>query len=130
MDEETEVDNILATAKKVDSISAQILLREAYEISYGIHNHNLGPPNSNPFDLVLRRNEESYEPYSPLYRIIKEFRIKDVSKRFGVSLPEFLEMPREMCKLILDLSEEEGLVERTALDSVQNELTKNKHQGR
>lgn len=98
LEQRTEVDWLLENVKHIDSLSAQLLLREAYESSYEIAEHHL--ENAHPWDLVLSRHKEDYERYGTLYRTVHLFRLREVAKRFGYNLTEYLNLPREFVALI------------------------------
>mgnify|MGYP000014629355 CR=1 FL=1 len=116
----TKVDELLKSARKIDSISAQILLREAYEISYHIFDHERDM--DHPWNLVMERHKENYNKYGTLYRTVYTYRLRDVHKRFGLNLEEFLELPREMVELILDICAKEDQEDSGAFKNVRAEL--------
>lgn len=111
----TRVDKLLESVKKIDSISAQILLREAYEVSYEIVNREEEP--YHPWDMVLERPKENYTLYGTLYRTIYSYRLRDINKRFGLNLDEFLDLPREFVELIFEICQKE---DETGQDTLQN----------
>lgn len=121
LDVRTEVDDLLKNFIKVDSISANLLMREAYEISYGIYDHDRD--DTHPWSLVLHSIKEDYSTYSPLYNAFYRYRLRNIEKRWGLSVTEFLELPREFVELIFEISKEEDLEEdrtyRDVKDSVE-----------
>lgn len=115
----TEIDKVLETLPKVDSITAQLLLREAYEITYGIFDHSTS---EHPWDLVLNRKQETVGAYSALSRTLRAYRLKDVKGRFGLSITEFLDLPRETVNEIFQICDEVAEVESKAYSSVERDL--------
>jgi hypothetical protein len=118
LEQHTDIDELLETAAQIDSLSAQILLREAYETSYAIANHR--STSTHPWSLVLAREKENYNHYGTLYNAIHLFRLADVAKRFGYNLTEYLELPREIIEVIQHICQQED----RANDSTFDELKK------
>lgn len=116
----TEIDNIISTFNKVDNITGKILLREAYDITYGIYNHDANE--AHPWGLTLHTPKEDYWDYGPFKRMVYFYRTKDVFKRFGLNITEFLELPRVFCDHLLEVSGELTLEEGKGLQAVKNEL--------
>lgn len=85
----------------------QIILREAYEIAYGIYDHVHGPIDRT-MSLVALHPKENYNEGSRLYQTIRRYRIYEVNKHFGLNLTEFLELPREFTELIFSILSEEA----------------------
>lgn len=116
----TEIDEILKSAKKVDSISAQILLREAYEISYEIFDHN--QDYTHPWALVQTREKENYFDYGTLHRTIYSYRLREINKRFDLSITEFLDLPREIVELLIKVSDEELARDSKSYNEIKDQL--------
>tara|TARA_B100000929_G_scaffold275393_1_gene249271 strand:- start:677 stop:1132 length:456 start_codon:yes stop_codon:yes gene_type:complete len=116
----TEIDKLLESVKKIDSISAQILLREAYEVSYEIVNREEDP--YHPWEMVLERHKENYTLYGTLYRTIYSYRLRDINKRFGLNLAEFLDLPREFVELIFEICHKEDETGQETLQNLAEEL--------
>lgn len=110
---------MLESARKIDSISAQILLREAYEISYDIVSDD---EPYHPWSLVLERHKENYTDYGTLYRTIYSYRLRDVNKRFGLNLTEFLDLPREFVELVFMICQEEDTTGEETIANLAEEL--------
>lgn len=103
----------------MDNITAKLLLLEAYEITYQIYNHNLG---NHPFNLVLHHYKESVEDYSPMQHLLRAYVAKGVYKRFGISLVEFLNLPRHVNRNLLRICDEFLLRDSQTLDSISSDL--------
>jgi len=100
------LDNILEQGKQLDNIAAQMVIRDAYETQFGIFDH--GSPDAGPLALVEYRPQEDVSEYSALYRTFYQYHLYEVHKEWGLSLNEFLEMPREYCALMLRISSEKA----------------------
>lgn len=100
------VDDLCRTlAAKVDNITAQMLLREAYETSYHIYNHDAA--DANPLAVVSHHYKEDVCEYGPLYRMFHTYRLKDINKHWGLSIEEFLALPREYTELMISIVDDE-----------------------
>ena len=121
--ESVELDRLLKVVEKVDSLSAQLLLREAYEISYRIHDHAFGTYHA--WNLALNRPKENYCEYGTLYRTVHAYHLREVHKRFGYNLTEFLDLPRELVELIFKICETEGQQDAKSFSIVKKELDAN-----
>ncbi len=120
----TEVDKILTEVKNVDSISAQLLLREAYEMTYGLIDE--AEENPHPWELVSTTPKEEINKYGPLYRTLRAYRLNNVNDKFGYSFTEFLALPRNLVDEIFTICEEEAVVEAKAVASVSKDLSSSK----
>lgn len=85
----------------------QILLREAYDIAYEIYDHRNGSPNR-PLALVAHHPKEDYGRHSLLYRTIERYRKYEIYKHYGLSLVEFLELPRDIVEFMFETLSEEA----------------------
>lgn len=69
---------------------------------YGIFDHERLGANK-PLALVARHPAEDVYTHSRAYNTVKRFIENDVSETTGCSLPEFLNMPREYTRLIMEV---------------------------
>lgn len=106
MGNDRELARLLDSVKALDPIQARIVLRDAYETSYGIYNHDTEDP-SRPMALVALHPAENVTAHSRLYNTIRRYKMYDVKTHFGYNLSEFLELPREFTKFIFDVLAEE-----------------------
>lgn len=106
--------------RNVDSISAQMLLREAYEISYYIYDHNR--PDSHPWALCMHSPKEDSATYGPLHRKIASYRLRNIYDKFGLNLSEFLDCPREVTDLLLKMADAEMVEKDRSLEEIEREL--------
>ena len=82
----------------MSSVSAQILLRMAYETDFSIHDH-LNSRN-NPLDSVKLFDCEKYREVSPMYAAIKRYASLGIGEHFKISLLEYLSLPHEMIEML------------------------------
>lgn len=102
------------------SIDAQLFLDEAYDITYGIHDHRL--PDGTPLDLVaIHPAEETYKS-SLLQGYIKRFRLNSVNKHFGCSINEFLQLPKYVADELLEQSVQANRASSVDADSIEDKL--------
>lgn len=83
------------------STDAQLLMQDAYETTLGIYNHEARDKNR-PLALVAMQGSEDTNVGSRLYERIRQFRIRQVPKWYGLSLREFLELPTDYVEFILE----------------------------
>lgn len=101
-----QLETLLENSRKVDSITAQLILRDAYDVDYGIFDHV--NDRSRPLALVARHVKEDYCEYGGLYRAIYQYNVNEVGKRWNMSVVEFLNLPREFHRLILRICAEDA----------------------
>lgn len=106
MGENTLLENILSQGKVLDSIAAQLVIRDAYETQFGIFDH--GGPEAAPLSLVEYRAKEDVSEYGALYRTFYQYHLYEVHKEWGLSITDFLNLPREFCSLMLRISSEKA----------------------
>lgn len=118
---------LLESTGKLDSISAQLVLRDAYDIDYGLFDH--ANDRSRPLALVGKMDKEDYHEYGGLYRAIYQFNVNEVHKSWGFTLTEFLDLPREIHRLVLRICSEDAARSLIPTEKQIKELEKNKQQG-
>lgn len=98
------------------------MIRDAYETQYGIFDH--GGPDAGPLSLVEYRPKEDVSEYGTLYRTFYQYHLYEVQKEWGLSIAEFLELPREYCSLILRISSEKAARLTTTTNKQLNTVNK------
>ena len=110
-DEPKILDQMLAHAPPQDGYSATMLALEAYDETYGIYDYSVDDPTM-PLALVAMHPKEDCVSNGRLEKTIKAFRRSRVYKHYGLSLNEFLQLPRHIGQFILndcyDTEREEG----------------------
>lgn len=79
-----------------------IVLNESYEQSYGIFDHNSS--NAHPLSIVSMHENERYTEGTGLYNLIARYLKHPIKDRFGLSLIEFMNLPREYTEELIRLS--------------------------
>lgn len=102
---ENEIIEILrrGAADTLGAVDLEIVLRESYEQTYGIADHNL-TQNQGPLGLVARRPAEAYGVGSGLYNFIARFSMYKIHEKFGLSLTEALQLPRHITDEIFEIT--------------------------
>lgn len=97
---------LAANTKKVDSYTAELLLRERYETHYGIFNHDdPAAPKLRPLALVALHPKEDSFRYSMRHRLYWRFRDYDMGKHYNLSFKEFLELPWETTQALFAIEQ-------------------------
>jgi hypothetical protein len=112
---------MLATAPQMCATDAQLLLRDRYDQTYGIFNHDLGDPDR-PWALIGMHWAEDCSTGSYLYERIEAFEDKKIYARFGLSLTEFLALPRDVTDHLFRIANKKQSVENKITGEVLNEL--------
>lgn len=120
------METLLETVGNLDSISAQLVLRDAYDTDYGLYDH--ANDRSRPLALVGKHEKEDYNEYGGLYRAIYQFNVNEVHKNWGLNLVEFLNLPREIHRLILRICSEDAARSLIPTEKQIRELERNKQQ--
>lgn len=111
----------LKRAPQLHSSSVTLLLREAYETTYGIYNHDRTDPNR-PLAILAAHPAENASLGSTLYERIEQFAELNVHKFFGLSFAELLELPNDVVLKILEVSGKRQKFELEVAQSLQNRL--------
>ena len=111
-----KIQALVDSSPKLALTDAQILLLDTYVTTFGICDHGLMA--DRPLALVAMHWEEDNSNSSSLYERIQQFEDRQVYKRFGLSLTEFLELPRDVCIKILDVSTKKQKDENNVTDAV------------
>lgn len=85
------------------SDSAQVMLSMAYETTYGLYDH-YNVSDNNPLASVAMHPAEDYSELSGLYRAIERYERQGVNNRFGLSLTEYLELPRDTIAMLTNIT--------------------------
>jgi hypothetical protein len=105
-----------------DNIEVQLYLDEAYQTTYGIHNHNLHA--SSPFDLVGFHPVEDIWSSSLKRSYIRRFRLNSVGKHFNISILEFFKLTKVEADELLDQAVEANKATSRTADSIEAQLSK------
>lgn len=100
---------------------AKTLQLEAYDTAYGIANYD--GERVNGLDYVLMHPAEEVNPNSLLYDAIRKFGKRNIARVFGLSITEFLELPRDICDHLFDVGLEIAKEKNDGIEDVIDELT-------
>ena len=84
----------------MSSIDADLALRELYETTYHLYDHNL-PTEHRPLALVGRNAAEDPATFSPLHRRIDEYVELQVFEHTGMPFDQFIQLPAEYVRRLL-----------------------------
>lgn len=96
-----ELKQLHAAGKPIrDPIALQAILSQAYDITYGLYDHN--SEKAHPFATSLLHEGERLDYRSPLQLRLKEYRSRQVKDITGLNFDEFLNRPRDEVETILN----------------------------
>lgn len=101
--QETMIDRLMNSSDKLPSDSAQVMLSMAYDTTYGIYDH-YNTSDTNPLTTVTMHPAEDYKELSGMYRAIERYERQGINNRFGLSLTEYLELPRSVIAMLTDIT--------------------------
>ena len=114
---------MIDTSPKLRFTDGQILLLDVYESGYGIYDHSQhAVDNSRPLALVAMNWEEDASTGSQLYERIELFKERQIYQIFGLSLTEFLDLPRDICTKILESCGKKQNEEGKVVDDISRHL--------
>jgi len=107
--EKVDINNPIRELMRVSpslvSPDVALLMRDRYETTYGIYNHD-APMAGRELALVGMHPKEDVTTTSLLRERIREFGKREVFKHTGVSLTEFMEFPPDVCQMIFETAAE------------------------
>lgn len=89
--------------KVKDDWHRQILLRELYQQFYGIHEGNPSAKGDS-LDLVRMSPKEGFLDCGPVQQAMEEFRLNNLKEHWGISVVEWLNMPRPYAMYLMKSS--------------------------
>lgn len=124
----TEIDELLDSVDSVGGIDAKILLIEAYETAYEIFDHENVDFNR-PLSLVAMHEKECYGEVSGLRRRVERYNLHDIYNKFGLSLSEFLDLPRDYTEMLFSVVQEQAEREGPSLGKQVDKLERDFNKG-
>lgn len=105
------------SAKYLNGFDRQMLLRQEYEKTFGIYDHDNRTSDPPGYELILMNPSEDLDEHSKLYNTIRRYHINQIYKEFGLSLTDFLELPFDIVDFLYKvLSESRERAARAAED--------------
>jgi hypothetical protein len=95
----------------VDSVEAQLLLRETYQTVMGIYSHVTRHKEPRPMALFAAHPNESTKETSRRFRRMHQFSEAKVMDIFGVSWDKFQEMPFPEAELLLSVARDRNRID-------------------
>lgn len=118
MSEDKAVDPVTG---RYDNITAQMLLSEAYDIEYGLYDHN-NPALDHPFQGQLMTEGEKMLLDSPMKELFKTYHTYQIYKWFGISLFEFINLPGVRFDMLIETANELAEQESKRLSENERQL--------
>lgn len=106
---------------KFNPILAQIFLKEAYDIEYNIYNHD-APELSHPFQTSLYTEAKTVTKFTPLETLMEKYYHHQISKYFGMTFLEFIDLPADKADMVLDKAWEWIMREKQAAEDAKKQL--------
>jgi hypothetical protein len=119
----TPVDILGRHEKRFESEELQLALAELYETMFGICDHR--DPlvrKTRPLALMAAHPKENTSVYSPLYRRIDEFLRLKLGDSTNLSLTEFMAMPADWVRYIIQRAQHDAVREGKEADKVAQAL--------
>lgn len=95
-------DRLLKHVPKVCATDAQLVKLHHYETQFGIFDHDQGVEKDDPLALV--RMHDAEQTNGRLFERIRQHHERKIYPQFGLSLTEFLALPREVVERLLELA--------------------------
>lgn len=118
----SSIEHVLNNASPGSSSEAQVLLRLAYEIDYGIHDHTV---DLGPLASIKMHETERYYKHSSMYRSITKYRLLRIKDNFNLSILEYLALPRDYQEMLEDITQEFAAYEKSIQDDVEDTAKQN-----
>lgn len=116
--------NNIAGLPILDSIDSRIVLQELYDSQLGIFDH-LDPHNKDkPLASISMHEGEEVNSDSLLEEKIRIYVNKSINTLYGLSLVEFLELPREVIDTLITIAGEEESKKAKILAEMKTEFGK------
>lgn len=94
-----------------------------YEISSGVFDHT-GKSKTKPLSSVAMHESEDNYYTSSLYQGIELYTKLEIKEFFNMSLVEFMNLPKDIHRMVCEISAKRSKEKNTALSNVQNELNR------
>jgi hypothetical protein len=102
---EDSIGDLITSSPRLVSTDAQMVLRDRYETSFQIYNHN-EKAGDHPFSLIMMNWNEDTVTGGALYERMSQYVDRDIQKYFGLSFYEFIEQPTYVITMQLEIAED------------------------
>lgn len=121
-DEQTVLDKVLSTFEgTMPSIAAQIITTECYDDYFGVYEGST--QGQGPFALVAMHESEDLAAVDPFDVYLERYLVANVLKFTGLSLNDFLKLPRDRAEAILKRCDIVSTKEDSEVDKLMNGAT-------
>lgn len=120
-DAENFIVDLLRKVPRLNSVDAKIFMQDMYETFYGIYNH-LDQNNKNPLASVMLHPSEDISAGSYLEDSIRLYISRGIKDLYGLNFVEFMNLPRDIIRLLLDISSEEASRKSAAISQIESQM--------
>lgn len=106
----------------LSTLELKVVLYQIYETEYGIFDH-ISATNRPLSSVAFYPAEDSLDG-SPLDSIMRTYIDKNIKETFGLSLLEFLDLPRDTIELMIEISNGEMKKKQPVMDKLASDLNK------
>lgn len=107
--------------KDIKGPDVELALNELYDTRYGILTHN---DPKRPLSSVAFSELEDSVTDSVMIDAIRNYLYKDIYTLFGLNLIEFMNLPVDICEVLIDLATEKQAEKLKMIKKQENELVK------
>lgn len=110
------------TLPKLDLIDAREILNCFYEDTYGFYKHFI-PDKSKPLSSVaMHRELEDINQYSLVEESMDTYVKHNINSIFGLDYVEYVSLPRDICQMLIEVSNKEATRKNAMVDSITKDL--------
>lgn len=99
-----------------------------YDITYGIHDHYA--QDSGPLDVVAMHPMEQYHYDTALYTTIVRYAVADIKETFGLSLNDYLMLPKHVVDMISHAMPDVERMKQNAIERAKKDAEQQSGDGR
>lgn len=116
------INKIIQTVPKLGNvIDTQIVLRDLYEVEFGIFNHR-AHSKTRPLSSVAFHDAEDLHTGSLLEEAIRLYTQKNIGEIFKLSLDEYLNRPRDVLQMLNTIADEVMAKKTTTLEQIEKNI--------
>lgn len=120
IEQEGQLDALIRELPAVRATAAEVITLSCYQTEYGIYNHDRY--DRGPLSLVAQHPKENSMEGGALFVHIRRFFHYRLSKLFGLSLSEFLELPPFVVELLYEIARADATQQDKTHTEVQRQL--------
>jgi len=116
------ISRVLDSLPRLVGVNKKIALQDLYETEFGIFNHLDGV--DRPLASVAFFECEDFTSNSKLGDVASEFITKEIYNFYGISLLDFLDLPRATSEVLLKVADDHFALKKKARDAAEDEFGK------